>query len=190
MGGDGKSGGAALDRATQIRFEAGIHGIEQLSTGNDHNVETLARLEHVSTPENLSYQSLSAISPHGIPELPRRHDPQPGCPGIIGGHEHRRISSLYAKREVEDPLKLVAVPDSSALRKTLGLPWHVSRIGPRVGLRGGNREAFAPLRPAPFKHMAAVLRRHTHEESMRALSAPAVWLERHTHCRIPVTKER
>src|SRR5207342_3201009 len=154
---------------------AGIHGIEQFSTGNDHNVETLARLEHVSTPENLSYQSLSAVSAHGIPKLSRRDDAQPGCSGTVGGHEHRRISSLYAKRQIEDPLELVAVPDPSALRKTLGLPWHVSRTGPRAGLRRGNREALAPLRPAPFEHLAAVLRRHTHEESMRAPSAPTVW---------------
>jgi hypothetical protein len=52
-------------------------------------------------------------------------------------------------------------------------------------LRGGNSQALAPFRPAAFQHLAAVLRGHAHEESVRALSAPAVWLERHTHCRIP-----
>jgi hypothetical protein len=57
-------------------------------------------------------------------------------------------------------------------------------------LRGGDREAFTPLRPAPLDHLAPVLRRHTHEESMRALSAPAVWLERHTHCRIPCNERK
>src|SRR6476619_6177794 len=135
MGCGGKSGGAALDGATQIRLEAGIHGIEQLSAGNDHDVETLAWRQEICTPENLSYQSLSAVSPHRITELARGHDPQPCDSGFVGSDEHRRVPSFQAKREVEHALELIAMPDPARLRESFGLPWHVSRIAtPRAGL--------------------------------------------------------
>src|SRR6478736_6359324 len=113
MGCGGKSGGAALDGATQIRLEAGIHGIEQLS-----------------------YQSLSAVSPHRITELARGNDPQPCDSGFVGSDEHRRVPSFQAKREVEHALELIAMPDPARLRESFGLPWHVSRIAtPRAVLR-------------------------------------------------------
>jgi hypothetical protein len=56
-------------------------------------------------------------------------------------------------------------------------------------LRGGNREALAPLGAPPLKYLTPILRRHAHEESMRALAVPAVWLESYTHCRIPCGEE-
>ena len=56
-------------------------------------------------------------------------------------------------------------------------------------LRGGNREALAPLCPAPFQHLSSFFRRHAHEKTVRTLAAPSVRLERHTHRRNPLQRE-
>jgi hypothetical protein len=59
----------------------------------------------------------------------------------------------------------------------------------RGPLRGRNREALTPLGTAPLQDEPTVFCRHAHEESVRALAAPAVWLESYAHYRIPLGRK-
>lgn len=47
-----------------------------------------------------------------------------------------------------------------------------------------------PLERRRFRTLSAVLGCHAHEESVRALAAPAVWLESYAHDRIPLGRQK
>ena len=116
----GQSGGAAPESAAKVRLEGGVGGIEQLSPRNHDDIHTTAVRQGLRLPENLSNQSFSAISPHGVPEFPRGHNAEPGDPGGIGRHQHRQIPSLRSVRLVEDPCELGAATHPARLGEALG----------------------------------------------------------------------
>jgi len=148
----GKSGGATRDGAAYIRFETGIHGIEQLSAGNHHHVEALARRQEITSPENLSYQSFSAVSPHSVAKLSRGDNSQAPSASIVGSDEHRHIPPLGTKREVKDTLELFVTPDAASLRKAFGLRWH-SR-GSTLRANGYEEETVRRLRPFALRRLS------------------------------------
>ena len=105
-------------------------------------------------------------------------------PAVVGGDEDGQIPALGPERQIENALEFVAAPNPAGFREALGRAYGSCRQL-RASLRGGNREAFTPLGAPPLQDEPTVLRRHAHEESVRALAAPAVWLESYAHYRIP-----
>ena len=151
--------------------------------GIDHDVQALAG-RHSSDRLKISRINLLArFLSHRVRPVSGRRRFQAATPGIVGRHQHREYRPFARVRQFEHSLKLVAAPAPAGPWRSARMTaaW-VSRIGElaTAPLRGGNRQALTSLGAAPLQHLPAVFRGHAHEETVRALAAPAVWLERRT----------
>ncbi len=81
----------SLNVSLVFGFKGFRAGVEQLSFGDDNNVE--ARSELVLS-KNLSNQSLSSISPDRSAQSPRRRNSETATSEIIRQHENRGVAAL------------------------------------------------------------------------------------------------
>jgi hypothetical protein len=109
---------ASRKGVAKIGFEGGVRGIEQFPARDDDDVE--CRPWVVILTENLSNQSLSAISLNGVPELPRCHDSKPCGPGLVGRDNERHEASVHPEALVENPLKLCPATQTTVRAKSMG----------------------------------------------------------------------
>jgi hypothetical protein len=186
-GAGGQPGSTTLERSAKIGFKAGIGGIEQFSTGYYDDVDGRFDRQPYGLPEDLSYQPFGAIPLDRIPQLSGGHDTEPRDPAVVGGDEDGQIPALGPERQIENAGEFVAAPNPAGFREALGA--HTGLPAAARSLRGRNREAFTPLGAPPLQDEPTVFRRHAHEESVRALAAPAVWLESYAHYRIPLGRK-
>src|SRR5438067_677369 len=105
---------SAFERGSVIGFKGGPRGFEQLASRHDHDVEAFRKF---CVPENLSYQSFSAISLDGATQLFRRRDPQPADCLVIGQDEQRAVAAANSGAVLVDLLEFSATADPLAAAK-------------------------------------------------------------------------
>jgi hypothetical protein len=108
-----------LNGCTEVGFKAGVGGIEQLSSRNDHHVETFTR-QQIGPPENLSYQSFSAISSHCAAQFLRRRDAQPSDSLRISKDERGAVAAPNPNAPLVHALELGAAPDALSWTESHG----------------------------------------------------------------------
>ena len=99
----------AFNDLAVISFKDGQGGVEQLTLGDDDDVEP--RRDVVPT-KNLSNQSFSSVSLNSSAELFRSCDAQTPYRALVGEDEHRREPPMDAGAAFIDCLKLGAAPDA------------------------------------------------------------------------------
>jgi hypothetical protein len=87
----------SLEDGAVIGFNGAQAGVEQISLGNDDNVEPIS--DFVST-KNLSNQSFSSISLDSTAELACRRNPQPAGPTLIGQDKDRAVAAVESDTEL------------------------------------------------------------------------------------------
>jgi hypothetical protein len=100
---------ASVKAVAIVGFKDGQRGVEQLTSGHDHDVEP--RRDVVAT-ENLSYQTFRPVSPNGSAELFCRRYPQASNRALVGKDEHGCVAAMNPGAAVVNILELGAAPDA------------------------------------------------------------------------------
>ena len=100
---------SASERRAVIGFKGGQAGFEQLATRDHDDVE--ARCD-VVMPENLTYQSFSAVSLDGAAELFRRRDPQTARWLVVGESEDRTEPAMNSGAVLVDAFEIGATANA------------------------------------------------------------------------------
>ena len=103
-----------------IVLEAAVRGIEDLRTGNNHDVDAAKLGGCACAPENLSNQSFSSIPSDRVPQLSGGHHPEPRGWTWVVGNEQGQETAAHALAGVEDPLELPAPPEPPVFPELLG----------------------------------------------------------------------
>jgi hypothetical protein len=104
-----RSAGSAVKGSAVIGFKGSQTGFEEFSPRHDDHVEAGRELV---LSENLSYQSLSAISYNRPAKFSCRRDSEAADVLLIGQDKKRAVASADSISMLVDPLVIGAAPDS------------------------------------------------------------------------------
>ena len=116
----GQARGRANKHASEVCLEARVCRLQQLGARYHDNVHTVRFGKLLVTAENLSNQSLSAISSDRVAELPRGDDSQPRARLLTAGNQEGEESALHALTLIEHRLELSPPSEPLFLPKTTG----------------------------------------------------------------------
>jgi hypothetical protein len=134
---------ASFDEVSVICFKDAQAGVEELTFGNDHDVEP--RGDFVST-KNLSNQSFRSVSLDRSTDLPGRRDPEPSHAPIVGQEKDRAVAAVEANASLVDLLKLRTPPDVLGWMEFQGYSLlTVRRLRPLARRRFSTRRPFFVL---------------------------------------------
>ncbi len=157
---------AALDRVAVIGFKDSQAGVEQFAFRDDHDVVSGRDLV---TTENLSNQTLGAISLDRSAQLLRRGDTEPPDAELVGPDEHRAETAVNVRAILVHLLEFDAAANPFVRTE--------AERG-QAYLLAADGQPLAALGATALEHQATIFRRHAHQESMRPLPVARVRLER------------
>jgi hypothetical protein len=103
-----------------VVLEAGVRGIEQLRTGDHHDIDAPQLSGYWDAPENLSNQSFSSIPSDRIAQLSGGHHAEPRGWTLVVGNEQGQETAAHALTRIEDPLEFPAPPEPPVFPELLG----------------------------------------------------------------------
>src|SRR5512145_2394921 len=85
---------ASAKHGVKVLLEASVGCVEELPTGNHHNVDTVTTCQGSTTAKDLSNQPFSSIPANGIPQFSRRDDSKSRGTGLVGCGDDRHIAAI------------------------------------------------------------------------------------------------
>ena len=106
--------------ASIVVHEAGVSGVEELGTGDHHDVDATQLRGYRAAPENLSNQSFSSIPSDRVSQLSGGHHAEPRGWTLVVGNEQGQEAAAHALTGIEDPLEFPAPPEPPVFPELLG----------------------------------------------------------------------